>query len=362
MNPTRTWLLANSRTEMGYASTTGTNGVLINANLAQLQANSHLTMCSASTVENQEQPKLVWIWTESKQVITAAILGSNYTRVATFSEISSPQQLEQLQPDDDDEAKNVVISDTCREYIAAFQGRQKTVFAVSKTPLRSINFLEALERGLGGVVLKVEDVQAVLELKDYLDRRNEVRNLLSLSKATVTRVQIAGMGDRMCVDLCSLMRPGEGLLIGSFARGLFLVHSECLESNYIDRRPFRVNAGGKTSYLSELQASKEVIVVDQRGWQRTAVVGRVKIEKRPIILVEAKQESDNQTFDSILLQNAETVGLAFPCQVPVHLFSKKWTYQNSNFGSLKVRDEIMLRVQGGARHTGIEIQEFIVEK
>ena len=30
--------------------------------------------------------------------------------------------------------------------------------------------------------------------------------------------------------------------------------------------------------------------------------------------------------------------------------------------SLKVGDEIMLRLQEGARHTGIEIQEFIVEK
>lgn len=29
--------------------------------------------------------------------------------------------------------------------------------------------------------------------------------------------------------------------------------------------------------------------------------------------------------------------------------------------SLKVGDEVMLRVQGGARHTGIEIEEFVVE-
>ena len=100
----------------------------------------------------------------------------------------------------------------------------------------------------------------------------EESNLLSLTKATVTHIQVAGMGDRVCVDLCSLMRPGEGLLVcicflcnslnyflanlvklpfllsyyfqqvGSFARGLFLVHSECLESNYIASRPFRVNA------------------------------------------------------------------------------------------------------------------------
>lgn len=30
--------------------------------------------------------------------------------------------------------------------------------------------------------------------------------------------------------------------------------------------------------------------------------------------------------------------------------------------SLKVGDEVLVRKQGGARHTGIEIQEFIVEK
>jgi len=46
--------------------------------------------------------------------------------------------------------------------------------------------------------------------------------------------------------------------------------------------------GGKTCYLSELKAGKEVIVVDQKGQQRTAIVGRVKIETRPLILVEAK--------------------------------------------------------------------------
>lgn len=46
--------------------------------------------------------------------------------------------------------------------------------------------------------------------------------------------------------------------------------------------------GGKTSYLSELKAGKEVLVVDQNGKQRTAIIGRVKIETRPLILVEAK--------------------------------------------------------------------------
>lgn len=52
----------------------------------------------------------------------------------------------------------------------------------------------------------------------------------------------------MCVDLASMLVPGEGMLAGSFARGLFLVHSECEESAYINSRPFRVNAGAVSGH------------------------------------------------------------------------------------------------------------------
>lgn len=94
--------------------------------------------------------------------------------------------------------------------------------------------------------------------------------------------------------------------------------------------------GDKTSYLSELQSGREVIVVDQNGLWRTSIVGRVKIESRPLILVEAKvhkidlpfndvhplsnfmtlldllqEYSGNGTY-SIFLQNAETVALIGP--------------------------------------------------
>lgn len=360
----------------------------------------------SSSGGSYEKSKRVWIWTESKQVMTAAVergwntfiflsnhrqlaidwssfsfinplfieegevLDGENKRVATIFEVSTPQELQQLQPENG-QAENVIINlldwqiIPAENIVAAFQGSQKTVLAISKTHSEAQIFLEALEHGLGGVVLKVEDVEAVIKLKEYCDRRNEATNLLSLTKATITRVQVAGMGDRVCVDLCSLMKPGEGLLVGSFARGLFLVNSECLESNYIASRPFRVNAGpvhayvsipgGRTCYLSELKAGEEVSVADQNGQLRTAIVGRVKIETRPLILVEAKRESDDQTVYSIFLQNAETVALIPPCEgngllkaaIPVT--------------SLKVGDEVLLRIQGGARHTGIEIQEFIVE-
>ncbi|KAJ6793239.1 Uncharacterized protein M6B38_111725 [Iris pallida] len=372
------------------------------------RSNSHIAMPHCSITDNYEESKLVWIWTESMQVMTTAvergwntfifqsdpiskevadkwssialihplfiegtqIFDEQNTRVATLWDVSSPQELELLQPNDGQE-DNMVINFQgdwqvipAENIVAAFQGCKRTVLAVATASRDALVFLEALEQGLDGVVLKVEEIGDILKLRDYFDKRTEIRNLLSLTKATVTRVEALGMGDRVCVDLCSLMRPGEGLLVGSFARGLFLVHSECLESNYIASRPFRVNAGpvhayvavphGKTCYLSELKAGKEVIVVDQSGLQRTAIVGRVKVESRPLVLVEAKDVND-ETY-SIFLQNAETVGLVCPSDgeaarktaIPVTL--------------LKAGDEIMIRVQGGARHTGIEIQEFILEK
>lgn len=49
---------------------------------------------------------------------------------------------------------------------------------------------------------------------------------MELEVATVTRVEAVGMGDRVCVDLCANMSPGEGMLVGNFCRTLFLVHSE----------------------------------------------------------------------------------------------------------------------------------------
>ncbi|XP_021838737.2 uncharacterized protein [Spinacia oleracea] len=306
--------------------------------------------------KTSRESKLVWIWTENKHVMTTAVerglstfvfdvnskelakdwssiaminplyvkdgalLDTENRSVASFFEISSPQQLDQMLLIDESEITVIHFLDwqviPAENIIAAIQGNKKRVLAVAETFSEAQNFLEALEHGLGGVVLKVQDVETVLQLKEYLDRKSESGNCLTLIKAKVNQVQMAGMGDRVCVDLCSLMKPGEGLLVGSFARGLFLVHSECLETDYIASRPFRVNAGpvhsyvsvpgGKTCYLSELKAGKEVLVVDQNGQQRTAIVGRVKIETRPLVLVEAK--GSDQTSYSILLQNAETVG------------------------------------------------------
>ncbi|CAN1322347.1 3-dehydroquinate synthase [Linum perenne] len=295
-----------------------------NNKAAILSSNSHRTKCCVTSSSSSSIPALtmssrakkVWVFTQSKQVMTAAVergwntfvflpehrfladewssialirplfiedgevLDAEKRNVATIFEVSTLHELQLLNPQST-ENENVIVDlrgwqiIPAENIVAAFQGSQKTVFAISKSPSEAQVFLEALEHGLGGVILKVEDVEPILELK-----------------------------------------------VGSFARGLFLVHSECLESNYIASRPFRVNAGpvhayisvpgGKTCYLSELKAGKEVIIADQNGHTRTAITGRVKIETRPLVLVEAKVESDSETTYTIFLQNAETVALIPP--------------------------------------------------
>lgn len=39
----------------------------------------------------------------------------------------------------------------------------------------------------------------------------------------------------------------------------------------------------QTAYLAELKSGKVVLVVDAEGHQRSAIIGRVKIETRPLV-------------------------------------------------------------------------------
>ena len=78
---------------------------------------------------------------------------------------------------------------------------------------------------------------------------HNVRALLNEEAASLTCLKALLL--RLPLQFCrsSLMVPGEGMLVGNFARALFLVHSECAESSYIASRPFRVNAGAVHAYV-----------------------------------------------------------------------------------------------------------------
>ncbi len=214
--------------------------------------------------------------------------------------------------------------------------------------------LETLEHGSDGVLLDTDDLSEIKKVMGIRDRSGVEK--IPLVKARVTKVKQVGMGDRVCVDTASRMVPGEGMLIGSQSNGLFLVHSESEESPYVAARPFRVNAGAvhayirvgeKTRYLSELAAGDDVLVIDSGGQTRSVVVGRVKIERRPLMLVEAEVDG---TKIKTLLQNAETIKLVGAEGKPVPVTA------------LKEGDEVLVHFEAAARHFGIKIEETIIEK
>jgi 3-dehydroquinate synthase II len=211
-----------------------------------------------------------------------------------------------------------------------------------------------LERGVQGVVINNPDSNVVREIIQMLKRGSEKFELLT---AGVKRIEPLGLGDRVCIDTCSSMILGEGMLVGNSSQALFLVHSESVENPFVNTRPFRVNAGpvhayirlihGQTKYLSEVKSGDQVLVVNFEGKSYPAVVGRAKVEKRPLVLVEAEEKGQNI---SVILQNAETITLTQPDGKAVSLVD------------LQEGSEVLVYRERAGRHFGIQIDETIVER
>jgi len=211
-----------------------------------------------------------------------------------------------------------------------------------------------LEKGVEGVVVNNPDPGAVRHILLMLKGGNEKLELLT---ARVKRIEPLGLGDRVCVDTCSSMVPGEGMLVGNSSQALFLIHAENVENPFVNARPFRVNAGpvhayirmadGQTKYLSEIGAGDRVLIVNTEGKTYPAVVGRAKVERRPLVLVEA--EEGGQPI-SVILQNAETIRLVQPDGKAVSLID------------LEEGREILVCTEKGGRHFGVKIDESIIER
>ena len=217
---------------------------------------------------------------------------------------------------------------------------------------------ETLEIGADAVLLDTaepDEIRETCERRDALDREH-----LDLEWAEVTAVERVGSADRVCVDTGSLMDDDEGMLVGSMSRGLFFVHAETADSPYVASRPFRVNAGavhayvrapgGETRYLAELESGDEVQVVDTAGNTREAIVGRVKIERRPMFRVEAEVETeDGPDRIETLLQNAETIKVATGDG-------------RTAVTDLESGDKVRVYHEETARHFGEAVEERIIEK
>jgi 3-dehydroquinate synthase II len=214
--------------------------------------------------------------------------------------------------------------------------------------------LETLELGSDGVLLNSSDPEEIVRTREV---QEEEITMLDLAEVEVTKKKEIGLGARVCVDTTDLMASGEGLLVGCQSSGLVLVQAEVEENPYISSRPFRVNAGSisqyilsgrdGTNYLSELEAGHPLLVINREGKARRSCVGRVKIERRPLILVEATWQGREI---KAILQNAETIRLVT-------------TDGSKSVTDLEPGSLILAHVEQGGRHFGkLVTEESIIEK
>ncbi|WP_123289860.1 3-dehydroquinate synthase II [Desulfosoma caldarium] len=214
--------------------------------------------------------------------------------------------------------------------------------------------LGILEKGVSGVVVCAPDPQT---LKKWVQRVHAAVPAENLVDAEIVSVRPVGLGDRVCLDTSLMMQDGQGALVGNSAGFLFHVQAETRQNPYVAPRPFRINAGavhayvkvpeGRTRYLCELEAGDRLLVVDPSGTATEAVVGRSKIERRPLLLVEAVYENRS---GSLLLQNAETICLSAPDGSALSVTQ------------LRVGQRVRVALSCEARHFGMPVSETIMER
>ena len=219
------------------------------------------------------------------------------------------------------------------ENLVAHRGGSHTkIAAVISSPIQAQGAGFALEEGVDALVVPSQPamLEAALSVKaqrlELTPMTEEIQSIntdrLSLVPLVLDSVEEAGLGDRFCLDFLSQFHELEGLLVGSSAQVLYLIHSETIPSTFVPTRPFRVNAGaphsyvmmadGSTKYISELEAGDELLAVDSQGNTRPVVLGRLKIEQRPMLKLSGKEVSHsihNANTSHVFMQQAETVRL-----------------------------------------------------
>jgi len=255
------------------------------------------------------------------------------------------------------QGKNVIVKTTDWTIIPLenLLAQGDNVYAWVKSAKEAETALTILEKGVRGVILDTSDVNEIKATGQIVASGSEK---IKLEVAKIKTVKPLGMCDRVCIDTCSNMTRGEGALVGNSSAGMFLVHAETESNPYVAARPFRVNAGavhmyvrlpnGRTKYLSEIESGDEVMIYNYKGEGRTVYVGRAKVEKRPMLLIEAETKEGKKV--SAVLQNAETIRLTKPDGFPVSVVE------------LKKGDEVLVYTEEPGRHFGMKVKESIVEK
>ena len=240
------------------------------------------------------------------------------------------------------------------ENLIAMKGSAKLIAIVNSLEDAEVA-LTTLEKGADGIAV----TGTREELLNYFRITSGGRRQIELKKGRIVEIRPLGVGERVCIDTVTIMEPGEGMLVGNKAGFMFLIASESEESEYVASRPFRVNAGSvnayvkvgdRTRYLMELKGGDEVEIVKWNGESRQSFVGRVKIERRPMLLIRAVVDGGAGVEGTVILQNAETIKLVAP------------DGRHVSVSELKPGDEVLVWTGRESRHFGVEVDEFIIEK
>ena len=187
---------------------------------------------------------------------------------------------------------------------------------------------------------------------------DEYDEQIIMASSVISSVSNIKNSARYCIDLTTVLQVGEGVLVGSSASSLALIHGETIPSEFVPTRPFRINAGsphsyilmndGKTKYISELKSGDEICIVKENGECRSGTIGRLKIEKRPFLQI--CWENNNDKPSNIFLQQAETVKLVCPNNQIVAVTE------------IKPGDKILTYNNDGQRHIGMKISSDVEER
>lgn len=236
---------------------------------------------------------------------------------------------------------------------AAESAEGKLVTVVDGLEEASIVF-DVLERGSDGILFTPRGADEVFALARLLEATTPQ---LELSTLTVESIRHVGLGDRVCVDTCSHFEEDEGILVGSYSSGFVLCCSETHPLPYMPTRPFRVNAGAlhsytlgpdnRTNYLSEVGSGSALLAVGADGRTRRVVVGRAKLESRP--LLEIRTHAEDGRLVSLTVQDDWHVRVLGPGGKVL------------NVTELRQGDELLGYLAADKRHVGLPIGEFCKE-
>src|SRR4030066_100784 len=138
----------------------------------------------------------------------------------------------------DDEKKAVLAADLLADYIilecpdwkiiplenliAKTRGKTKLLAEVTSSKDARLA-LETLELGADGVVLKPANCDDLQQTAKIIAKENSE---IPLVPVKVVEIKQIGIGSRVCVDTCEMLKPGEGILVGCQSCGLFLLEAE----------------------------------------------------------------------------------------------------------------------------------------